>query len=535
MAEKYEQELAFKSNKLLNGKTHFIIFFIVFLTGISGIFYTAYVDLKEISLNSAEKTITEFEHALSLANDVSKLLTPLLNDDCSSSAPALRQVVIQLPTFRSISFVKDDYVYCSSYLNSTDKRKLAQKFIGNRNISLFDRTILSNRAVLVFEYQNKTADELFKDKRILITIDKQTMLKFFYTSDSKEKTVMYLYEKGIDSQGRYYTDHHSVPLYYASRINSTVNNGLTVVSGFNRNDIFTYIFYRFKAHLFLVVIASLFCAFIAKSTVHKSFSPETMLKHAIKHREFVPYVQPLVSSDSHQIIGVEVLIRWIHPTAGMILPNNFIPLAEKFNLIVPITQVLMEQVGNYLKPYKNAIPPGFHIAFNISPSHCLNFELVNDCQKFIDVMQPAPLQLTIEITERELIEKTDMTLAVFHELKKMNVAVALDDFGMGNSNLSYLNEFSVNFLKIDRYFVSKIETDSFSTVLLESIISIAAKFNLDCIAEGVETIEQAEKLKEYGIKVQQGYYFGRPVPLNIFVRSLAFKKLLFKNNGFFNK
>jgi EAL domain-containing protein (putative c-di-GMP-specific phosphodiesterase class I) len=229
----------------------------------------------------------------------------------------------------------------------------------------------------------------------------------------------------------------------------------------------------------------------------------------------------VVHGASKQWSGAEVLMRWNHPKEGLVRPDLFIPFAEHSGLIVPMTRSLMQQTAQLLAPLSPSFKEPFHIGINITASHCQNLELVEDCRAFLDAFAPGSVHLVLELTERQLVEPTPVTLHLFERLHELGVMIALDDFGTGHSSLVYLRQFKVDFLKIDQTFVGMIGVDALSRHILDSIIELSAKLDLGIVAEGVETPEQSDYLSAHGVNYLQGYLFGRPMPGADFINALT--------------
>ncbi|KMJ47076.1 EAL domain-containing protein [Xenorhabdus khoisanae] len=246
--------------------------------------------------------------------------------------------------------------------------------------------------------------------------------------------------------------------------------------------------------------------------------PEYRLKKAIKNKQFIPYIQPIISNKNNKIIGCEILVRWQHPTHGLLAPNKFIAQIEKSDLIIPLTHHLIIQVQDYFAPIAHQLPEHFNFNFNISARHYKDARLVDDCQYFLNAFPEDSVRLILEITERELLEPDENTINLFNKLDELGVLIALDDFGTGYSNYNYLQKLNVNLVKIGHNFVSKMNTDMISKHIVENIIDLALQLNLKIVAEGIENQQQVNQLKNYSVDYLQGYYFDRPMPLEEFVR-----------------
>ncbi|WP_319929703.1 cyclic diguanylate phosphodiesterase [Xenorhabdus santafensis] len=246
--------------------------------------------------------------------------------------------------------------------------------------------------------------------------------------------------------------------------------------------------------------------------------PDFRLRQAIKNQQFIPYMQPIICSENNKIIGCEILVRWQNPIQGLLTPNKFIAQIEKSDLIIPLTHNLIAQVQDYFAPIAHRLPQHFNFNFNISARHYKDAHLVDDCQRFLKSFPKDTVKLILEITERELLESNEHTINLFNKLDELGVLIALDDFGSGYSNYNYLQKFNINVVKIGHNFVSKMNTDLISKHIVENIIDLALRLNLEIVAEGIESQKQANQLKNYSVNYLQGYYFDRPLPLDEFVK-----------------
>jgi EAL domain-containing protein (putative c-di-GMP-specific phosphodiesterase class I) len=229
----------------------------------------------------------------------------------------------------------------------------------------------------------------------------------------------------------------------------------------------------------------------------------------------VPYAQPIISTRTGCVVGCEILIRWLHPIKGIIPPDAFIPLAENSGVIVPITYDLMKKVRDDFSKNLIKLPDNFHIAINICPDHLSEESLLEHCQIFMKALGDK-IQLILEITERNNFKFTPHVKEKVSMLLDAGVQFALDDFGTGYSTHSYLQKVRAEYVKIDQSFTQMIGVDEISHHIVNNIVHLAESINIKIIAEGVETIEHATYFKEKDIPYQQGYFYGRPVPLNEF-------------------
>jgi sensor c-di-GMP phosphodiesterase-like protein len=265
------------------------------------------------------------------------------------------------------------------------------------------------------------------------------------------------------------------------------------------------------------VLSLLLGIYVKRGLGHVS-SRRHEMSRGLRLGEFVPYFHPLVSSSDGRWVGAEVLVRWRHPKEGLVAPDSFIPLAESSGLIVPMTRCLFESVADAMSEVD--LPKGFRLSFNVSAQHMSLPSIVADCDALQTRLGKEHVQLVLELTERELLESESSTLAIFAALHRRGIKIAVDDFGTGHSSLSYLRDFEMDALKIDKSFVAKIGGHPLSEQVLESILELAQKLGLTTIAEGVETHAQSEYLRVRGVPILQGFLFSRPMPVAEFVSRL---------------
>jgi len=240
---------------------------------------------------------------------------------------------------------------------------------------------------------------------------------------------------------------------------------------------------------------------------------ESSLKNALSNNEFCLYYQPKVSLITGEIAGVETLIRWQHPIKGLLLPGCFIKLAEDTGLIIKIDEWILREVFNLIKNNWPMNPNGKGlISINISPQH---FKAKNDIFSYIkELMQEFnvnPKIIEIEITESIILDDTRYNLNVLNKLIDMGFNLSLDDFGTGFNSLKYLLQVPINSIKIDKSFIDGLPNNKNSIAIVRAIITLCHNLEKKVIAEGIETIEQAQFLKQEGCDEIQGYYCSKPI------------------------
>ncbi|QUG75058.1 cyclic di-GMP phosphodiesterase [Erwinia sp. E602] len=234
----------------------------------------------------------------------------------------------------------------------------------------------------------------------------------------------------------------------------------------------------------------------------------------IKRGEFHVEYQPVVDAQTGQPYGVEALMRWTHPTEGRIPPDAFISYAEGQNLIVPLTRHLFSLIARDAHQLREALPAGTRLGVNLSPLHLSHPTFRHDVNRWLAAMPEGHFVPIFEITERAMMSGREAD-DNFEWMRQQQIRIAIDDFGTGHSALIYLEKFQFDYLKIDRGFVQSIGMETVNTPVLDTVLALAKKLNLNTVAEGVETAEQALWLINRGVTHMQGYLFSRPckVPL----------------------
>jgi diguanylate cyclase (GGDEF)-like protein/PAS domain S-box-containing protein len=240
---------------------------------------------------------------------------------------------------------------------------------------------------------------------------------------------------------------------------------------------------------------------------------ETDLRRAVERREFHLHYQPIVSMKGGTIIGFEALARWQHPERGLIMPDEFIPVAEETGLIAPIGQMLLHEACRQLRVWQDRFPqyPPLQVSVNLSGKQFMKSDLIGQIREALAKNNIEPRSLKLEITESIMMANIETAPMMLAQLRALGVQLSIDDFGTGYSSLSYLHRFPIDTLKIDRSFVSRMNGNNENAEIVRTIIMLARNLEMDVVAEGVETEEQLTQLKSLKCEFGQGYFFSRPV------------------------
>jgi len=243
---------------------------------------------------------------------------------------------------------------------------------------------------------------------------------------------------------------------------------------------------------------------------------ESDLRHALEQNEFVLYYQPQFSGDGKRLTGAEALLRWRHPRRGLVPPGDFIPVLEELGLVVDVGDWVLAEACRQLKAWHLAKVRVPKVSVNISARQFSDGQLGTRIANILKETGVSPACLELELTESILMREVSEAMLILAGLKNLGLSIAVDDFGTGYSSLNYLKQFPIDVLKIDRTFVDGLPSGEQDAQIARAIIAMAHSLNLAVIAEGVETHEQLDFLREHGCDEVQGYLFGRPMAPNRF-------------------
>jgi EAL domain-containing protein (putative c-di-GMP-specific phosphodiesterase class I) len=471
--------------------------------------------LEQSTAQTAQEAVRQFDLMLDNTALAAQALLPLAGQPCDNAAQlALREQVTRRPFVRATTLSWQKNIYCSSLFGSNYQSPVnPEDYVDGRLWLMNGNPVTPDTALLVYRLVEG-------DQGAFASIDGYHLTNALRLISRYAHVVLQVGPNWLDADGKVQAT--AVPTFAVAHQHlASQRYQYSVDAGMPTGEVWRYMQARYPAMFSLVVFFGGLAGLLAHWLQKRVSAPTHELRRALGANEFIPYFQPVVRGDTREWAGCEVLMRWQHPKEGLVRPDLFIPLAEDCGLIVPMTRALLRQTAAQLAPHADRFSPGFHIGVNITARHCQDLDLVEDCREFLAAFAPGQVTLVLELTERELIVPTDITRRLFDALHALGVMIAIDDFGTGHSSLGYLRNFNVDYLKIDQSFVAMIGADALSRHILDSIIELSGKLDLGIVAEGVETAEQCEYLAEQGVDFLQGYLFGRPLPCDEFIKSLA--------------
>ncbi|HSP55040.1 MAG TPA: bifunctional diguanylate cyclase/phosphodiesterase, partial [Dehalococcoidia bacterium] len=246
--------------------------------------------------------------------------------------------------------------------------------------------------------------------------------------------------------------------------------------------------------------------------VMQRLSLENDLRHALERGELRVYYQPIAEAATGRVVATEALVRWEHPERGIVEPDEFIPFSEETGLIVPIGEWVLRESMRQNLAWQEAGYRGLVVGVNLSARQLQQEDMVSTVSRLLRETRLPPELLQLEITEGAVMKNVELIIAMLHQIRRMGIGISLDDFGTGYSSLSYLKRFPIDSVKIDRSFVRDIATDPNDAAIVTTVIAMARSLNLKVIAEGVETGDQLDFLRERGCDQFQGYIISKPAP-----------------------
>lgn len=446
---------------------------------------------------------------------IRKPLASLVGMPCNDIHLELRKQAASVQTVRAIALVNRGIVYCSSVLGARNEP------VGQIQPSLpakqpqlvlsIDRSVLIGQPMLLMWYPTSADGQSGMLDIVNIGLLSTLMLEPqepLITGVSLSVNNRHLvlgkgimdYLPPLQNEIRY--EYNSTRFPLAVSVNSPGASVLALKA--------------LPSQLPLAIMLSLMAGIIVwfLTAGRMSFAREINL--GMESHEFELFCQPLIDAKNQRCDGVEILLRWHNPRQGWISPDVFIPVAEEQRLIVPLTRYVLTETQQRLHFFP--ADKHFHIGINIAPSHLRRGELLKDLNLYWFSAHPQQ-QLIIELTERHVL--LDVDSRIMRELHRKGAKIAIDDFGTGNSSFAWLERLHPDVLKIDKSFTTAIGTDSVNSKVTEMIIDLGKRLHIELVAEGVETLEQVNYLRQRGVQTLQGYLFAKPMPIQDFPAWLA--------------
>lgn len=478
------------------------LFFLITLTTVFYNYYRLNSNYKKqvtfdaiLVINEINRILDEFNPPMDAAIAESK------SSSCDIQEYNLKRVVESSQWFRSLTVLHNGEIVCSSFFEPNQYNSDIVRYYTKQKLSLLSSKFLAPQMPIISYHIIRG------DWSAFITMRASTFLNILSSTHLSNHGYLIINDDWINTQDQRLSN------------NQVINDNLLMFASdkypfkiaFDLNTV-TWSEKSIVSYFLLAII--LFASFVISLLYIFLTAPRRNFQQALLRNELIPYYQPVISAADQKWCGVEVLARWQHPKKGLIMPGQFIGLAERSKLIIPMTKQLMKIVAENLLANINYLPNPFYIGFNIHSSHLQHHDLIDDCKSFLATFPPNTITLTIEIVESHFVDSTNNLPTLLNEFHKIGVTVAIDDFGTGYSNFGYLQKYKIDHLKIDKLFVSRICNTPSETHLIETIISLAKKLNMDLVAEGVETVEQLHYLTRQGVEFIQGFLFSKPVPLN---------------------
>ncbi len=466
-------------------------------------------------LEFASHTVHSLDNILLSLENSRDALLPLVGQPCPQAHLVLRKQAAILQTVRSIALIKEGILYCSSIFGT--RRVPINDFQAvlpaaePKLILSTDQWLLKGSPILVQWYPVSLSGQ--DGVMEIVNIDLITKMILEPQRPLITDVVLRVGDSFL-RYGQQVTDKLTLSSNDARMQQASAHYPFTItVSSPGPGKMALK---NLPTQLPLALMLSLLVGYIVWLATARRMSFTWEINMGLAAREFELFCQPLVNARTQDCIGVEILLRWKNPRQGWISPDVFIPLAEEHNLIVPLTRYVISETVRQIGYFPAS--SGFHIGINVAASHFRHATLLQDLNRSWFSARPIQ-QLVIELTERDALK--DVDYRIVRELHHKGVKLAIDDFGTGNSSLSWLEKLHPDVLKIDRSFTTAIGTDAVNSTVMDIIIALGQRLNIELVAEGVETEEQSRYLRHHGVHILQGFFYARPMPLREFPKWLA--------------
>lgn len=462
----------------------FICLFIGFIISA----YVVFADYKEYVESNVETTIAKIELKLDATKGAVEVLNQFKDKSCQEMMLPLQKIVALNPTINSISIIRNGKYYCSSIVGMN----ISKKSIPQKEIHIKEVNILTGVPSISYYYRYDEANGIqFFMKGVRFELETSRVGNMLLSNQQ--------YTISKDNKFGLYTrdDENNYPSY---------RYDFLIVLKYNAfSSIKHYLFDNRLVIIILLLLLVLLKVFYVKNILfNRDFF---ILKKALKHNQIKPFIQPIVNK-KEQVIGGEILARWINEKGAIISPSEFIPKIENFGLMNIMTRSLLRQLGEY---YQNIPKSKLRISVNLTELCLYDDEIYELCKQLSE-----KFVLVLEFTESTEFEDRDKIIAYMQKFRNEGIKFALDDYGTGYSSLRYLNYYKFDFVKIDKSFIDDIETNQQSLKILENIILLANNMGIQLVAEGVENKHQKNILDKLDIPFYQGFLYFKPMTLELF-------------------
>lgn len=464
---------------------------------------TSVINLYENNNNTTKNTENFIDRVDSILSEARQAAAPLKNiydGKCNEyTQRALAHQAQLYPHISAIHLYREGKVYCSSLMTTF---LLAKPQLALREESLYllpEMPFFPGVPVLLYTLGDK-------ESGVAITIN-----GYWFSRKNAALSI----DGKLLVDGRV-LDEAATPFTIAPRLISTLFNYEAL--SLDQNTGASTLGLKFALFLSISGFLITSCLIWHCYRLMKDSGPKCLLR-AIQAGEIVPYYQPIRDGISDKLYGAEILARWKKPDGMIIPPDIFIPQAEKYGLIVPLTRSLLQQAEYDLMTLLLRLPQNFHISLNISISDETVSELLNELIYFQQAFT-GRVRLVVELTERLAAEPDDEMIAMLQRLRAAGIHIALDDFGTGYSSLNWLERIPADIIKIDKIFMDAVVDKTDAPLMVNDIINIAKKRNIKLIAEGIESDYQHQYLNSRSVALQQGYFWSVPLSSQGFARYL---------------
>lgn len=451
-----------------------------------------------------------------------KLITDAkLADPCSKqSISIMRNIDLRSSYIQAMGHVENNILECSSLSGEEDGLYLGPvdwvSSIGNSiriNVKIpfapdTSFTVVERNGYAFILNKSLLIDATTSEKDVSLASFSQDNLRLFASSGKYDPE--WLKDLGVASENTFVKNGYVIGIAKSKKYRTAGLAALPI----------SYIDKHTRSLSMVMVPIGLIAGLLSAASIYYlvtiQISMPTMLKAALRHNQFFMLYQPVINLQSGECVGAEALMRWRRPSGDMVPPDRFIQAAEDAGLIGSLTERVIKLVSKDAKDlFKNY--PDFHIGINLSASDLHSYSTLHLLNKLKQETGAGRFNIMVEATERGFMQ-ADIAKSRLTEIRSQGITVAIDDFGTGYSSLSYLESFEIDYLKIDKSFVDKIGTEAPTSHVVMHIIEMAKELKIQMIAEGVETENQAQFLREHGVQLAQGWLFGKPMPLHEVIR-----------------